>query len=162
MMARLLPYPILAASLLVMWLLLNGLSLGQVVLGTVIALLASRTMAALQPSKPHLRRWHRIPQLILRVLVDLTHSNIAVAAIILRGNRKPRRAGFVMIPLQLRDRTGLAVLACIITSTPGTAWIEYHSGSSRLLIHVLDLVDEQEIIDQIKQRYESLLLEIFE
>jgi multicomponent K+:H+ antiporter subunit E len=161
-MTRLLPYPLLAASLLIMWLLLNGPTPGHIVLGSIIALIASRLTAALQPDKPRLRRWSKIPRLVMIVLTDITRSNIAVASLILQGKRRARTAGFVMIPLRLRDRTGLAVLACIITSTPGTAWIEYHSGSGRLRIHVLDLVDEQDMIEQIKQRYESLLLEIFE
>ena len=73
-----------------------------------------------------------------------------------------RTAGFVAIPLELRDRTGLAVLSCIVTSTPGTAWAEYDSQSGVLLIHVLDLIEEQDWIDLIKTRYEATLQEIFE
>ena len=36
-MSRVLPYPLLTVSLLAMWLLLNGLSVGQVLLGGAIA-----------------------------------------------------------------------------------------------------------------------------
>jgi multicomponent K+:H+ antiporter subunit E len=160
-MTRVLPYPLLALSLFVMWLLLNGPSPGHIALGAVVALAASRMMAALEPSKPRLARWSRIPRLMLLVTADIVRSNIAVAALILRGGRRKGRPGFIVIPLTLRDPTGLAVLACIITSTPGTVWAEYHPGSSRLRIHVLDLQDEQHWIDLIKGRYESLLLEIF-
>lgn len=161
-MSRLLPYPLLTASLLLMWLLLNSFSIGHVVLGTIIALIASRAMAALQPDKPHIRKWHLIPVLIGRVLVDIFHSNVAVSTIILRGRRHDRSPGFVVIPLKLRDRTGLAVLACIITATPGTAWVEYHADNGRLLIHVLDLVDRDAWIELIQTHYERLLREIFE
>jgi multicomponent K+:H+ antiporter subunit E len=161
-MSRVLPYPLLTASLLTMWLLLNGLSAGHVVLGSIVAFMASRAMVALQPDKPQLRRWGLIPKLIALVLADVLRSNIEVAGVILRGRRRQFKSGFVMIPLQLRDPTGLAILACIITSTPGTAWVEYHAGSGRLRIHVLDLVDEQAWVDLIKQRYEALLMEIFE
>ncbi len=73
-----------------------------------------------------------------------------------------RVSGFVAIPLDLRDRTGLAVLSCIVTSTPGTAWVEYDPVSGILLIHVLDLVDKDEWVTLIKNRYEALLMEIFE
>ena len=83
-------------------------------------------------------------------------------SIILQGRRRERVAGFVAIPLDLRDRTGLAVLACIVTSTPGTAWIEYGADSGVLLIHVLDLVDEEAWVTLIKTRYEAMLMEIFE
>ncbi|MGW8175761.1 MAG: Na+/H+ antiporter subunit E [Stenotrophomonas sp.] len=62
----------------------------------------------------------------------------------------------------MRDRYGLAVLAIIITSTPGTLWVEYESATGRLLLHVLDLVDEETWVRLIKDRYERRLMEIFE
>jgi len=161
-MRRVLPYPLLTASLILMWLLLNSFSLGHLLLGTVFAYGASWAMTALQPAKPRIRRWDMIPRLFFVVLGDIFRSNIAVAGIILQGKRRARTPGFVIIPLQLRDRTGLAVLACILTATPGTAWIEYHADNGRLLIHVLDLVDEQAWIELIRDRYARMLSEIFE
>jgi multicomponent K+:H+ antiporter subunit E len=161
-MSRALPHPVLAASLLVMWILLNGFSLGHVLLGSVIAIAASNVMVRLQPAKPSLRRWYLLPKLVLIVLVDIWRSNVAVAGVILGPDRGQRTSGFITIPLTLRHRTGLAVLACILTSTPGTAWVEYNASQSTLLLHVLDLVDEEHWITLIKNRYERLLLEIFE
>jgi multicomponent K+:H+ antiporter subunit E len=161
-MSRVLPYPLLTAALLLMWMLLTSFTLGQFLLGGVIAAAASRAMAALHPSKPRLRRWQLIPKLFGIVVLDILRSNIAVAGIILQGRRRERVSGFVAIPIDLRDSTGLAVLACIITSTPGTAWIEYAHDSGVILIHVLDLKEEDEWVDLIKNRYEALLLEIFE
>lgn len=159
-MSRLLPYPLLTASLLAMWLLLNGLSLGQIVLGAAIAVAASNVTAALEPAKPRLKRWYLVPKLVMIVLVDIWRSNIAVARLILRADQTRRVSGFVVVPLELRDPTGLAILACIVTSTPGTAWVEYDSTGNKLLLHVFDLVDEAHWIDLIKGRYEHLLLEI--
>jgi multicomponent K+:H+ antiporter subunit E len=159
-MSRILPHPLLAASLVLMWMLLNAFSLGHFLLGIVVALIASRAVAALQIPKPRLRRWQLVPQLLGIVLYDILRSNIAVAGIILMG--REHVSGFVAIPLDLRDRNGLAVLSCIVTSTPGTAWIEYAADSGILVIHVLDLVSEEEWVDLIKDRYESLLMEIFE
>lgn len=161
-MSRVLPYPLLTAALVLMWMLLNSFSLGQLLLGTAIAVAASRAMAPLQPPKPRLRGWRVMPKLAAIVTLDILLSNLAVVAIVLRGGRHQRVSGFVAIPLELRDRTGLAVLACIVTSTPGTAWIDYAPDSGVLLIHVLDLVDEKEWVRLIKGRYEALLLEIFQ
>lgn len=161
-MSRVLPYPILTAALLLMWMLLTSFSTGQLLLGGVVAIAASHAMAALQPSKPRLRRWRLIPRLVGIVALDILRSNIAVAGIILRGGRRAGRPGFVAIPLDLRDRTALAALSCIVTSTPGTAWVEYAHDSNVLIIHVLDLADEDEWVDLIKNRYEALLMEIFE
>jgi multicomponent K+:H+ antiporter subunit E len=161
-MSRVLPYPLFTAALVLMWMLLNSFSLGQFLLGTAIAVAASRAMAALQPPKSRLRGWQLIPKLAAIVSLDILRSNVAVVGIVLQGGRRHRTSGFVAIPLELRDRTGLAVLACIITSTPGTAWIDYAPDSGVLLIHVLDLVDGKEWVDLIKSRYEALLVEIFE
>jgi multicomponent K+:H+ antiporter subunit E len=159
-MSRLLPYPLLTVSLLAMWLLLNGLSVGHVLLGGAIAVAASNVTAALRPAKPRIKRWHLLPRLVVIVVVDIWRSNIAVARLILRPDHPRRVSGFVVVPLELRNPAGLAILACIVTSTPGTAWVEYDSESNKLLLHVLDLVDDAHWIDLIKNRYERLLLEI--
>jgi multicomponent K+:H+ antiporter subunit E len=159
---RLLPYPLLIVSIVVMWLALTRFSVGQLLLGAGVALVAAQGLAALRPSTPRLRRWDLIPKLIGIVLLDIVRSNIAVARLILSGKRAKRKSGFVAIPLELRDPMGLAVLAVIITSTPGTAWLDYSDRRGVLLLHIFDLVDESEWVDLIKTRYEYLLMEIFE
>jgi len=161
-MNRVFPYPLLIVGLIVMWLLLTSFSLGQLLLGTAIAMLAAQGLAALQPAKPRLRRWDLIPKLFFIVLLDIVRSNIAVVRLILTESQHKRHSGFVTIPLELKDPTALAVLAVIITSTPGTAWLDYSDNRGTLMIHVFDLVDEQGWIDLIKNRYEHLLMEIFE
>ncbi len=161
-MSRVFPFPLLIASLVVMWLLLTRFSLGQLIVGIAVALIAAQGLAALTPAKPRIRRWDLLPRLVGIVLYDILRSNIAVARIILQGARRERRSGFLTIPLDLRDPTGLAILAVIITSTPGTAWIDYNASRGTLLLHVFDLVDESEWLDLIKNRYEHLLREIFE
>jgi multicomponent K+:H+ antiporter subunit E len=161
--SRVLPYPVLTASFVLMWLLLTRFSLGHLVLGTGVAILAGQAMSALQPAKPRLRRWDLIPQLVANVLVDIIRSNLSVARLILAGGRHGQRhSGFVEIPLALRDQTGLAILAMIVTATPGSAWIEYNPARGLLLLHVFDLVDEAGWVDLVKNRYEHLLMEIFE
>ena len=161
-LGRWLPYPLLTLALVVMWLLLNSFSIGHVLLGGIIALGASRVMVALKPEPVRIGSWSAIVRLSLTLLYDILRSNIAVASIILRGRRSAHAAGFIVVPLELRHPMGLALLSCILTSTPGTAWLEYRAANGRLLIHVLDLYDEQAWIDLIKNRYERLLMEIFE
>lgn len=161
MMRAVLPYPLLSLGLFVMWLLLNGISAGHVVLGAVIALAAAKAMTALQPAKPRIRAWGPLLRLLVIVAGDIVRSNLAVAGLVLRRGHHHRPSGFVTIPIDLKDRTALAVLAVIITSTPGTAWIEYHSANGMLMIHVLDLSDGQDWATFIKNRYERLLVEAF-
>lgn len=161
-MSRLLPYPLLVISLIITWLLLAGFSFGQLLLGSVIALIAAWTLAALRPAKPRIKRWDLLPKLFAIVFYDIVRSNIAVASIILHGGKRIGKSNFMTIPLDLRDPTGLACLAIIITSTPGTIWVDYNSARSILTLHIFDLVDEAAWLNLIKNRYEYLLREIFE
>lgn len=162
-MRRLLPFPLVAAGLFVLWLLINQtLTWGQLLLGAAAALAGQWVLTALQPPNARMRRLGAMFRLASQVLADIVRSNIAVARIVLGLGRRERRPGFVHIPLELRDPYGLAALACIITSTPGTLWVSFDSTRGILMIHVLDLIDETEWIQTIKDRYERLLLEIFE
>jgi multicomponent K+:H+ antiporter subunit E len=163
-MRRILSFPLGFAGLIVLWLLLNqALSLGQAVLGGMVALIGLWAFAALDPERVRMRRLGAILRLAMLVGADIVRSNIAVARIILGfGSRRERRSGFIEIPMDLSDPYGLAALACIITATPGTLWVSFDEAKATLLIHVLDLVDDAEWTRTIKGRYERLLLEIFE
>ncbi|MBL8578335.1 MAG: Na+/H+ antiporter subunit E [Mesorhizobium sp.] len=161
-MTRFLPYPILTACLALMWLLLAGFTSGQLVLAVLVAIGAARALKALGEASPPVKRWLLIVEFIGIVLYDIVRSNLAVASILLSGEGRPRKSGFITMPIKLRNPTGLATLAVVLTSTPGTAWLDYNSTRGELLIHVFDLVDEEVWIDQIVNRYEKPLLEIFE
>lgn len=162
-MTRWLPFPRISALLLVTWLLFNqSLAPAQILLGVLLAVSLPWLLARLQPVPGRPRHPLTILRLAMRVLLDIIRSNIAVASIILRPGQRGRVAGFVRIPLTMRNPNALTVLACIITATPGTVWVDYEPATGMLMIHVLDLIDENEWIHTITQRYETLLLEIFE
>jgi multicomponent K+:H+ antiporter subunit E len=161
-MKRWLPFPFIWALLVVMWLTLNEtLSTAHVVLGALVALGAVVGLSALEEPQTRLRKPLVAAELVWLVLTDVVRSNIAVAWIVIRPGTRERRSGFIDISLQLRNPVGLAALACIITSTPGTAWAGYNRRSGVLTMHVLDLVDEDTWVRTIKGRYESRLVEIF-
>lgn len=160
-MKRLLPYPLLAAALFGMWILLTGFSPGHVLLGGAVAVLVSRVMLTLAPERPRIRFGMAMVKLTGIVLTDIVRSNIAVARIVLFRPHEPN-SGFIRLPIELQSPYALAVLAVIITATPGTLWLEHDARNNFVLIHVLDLIDEAEWINLIKNRYEKLLMEIFE
>lgn len=162
-MKKIFPYPLLALSLAIMWALLtSSYSAGNLLLAAAIGLVVPFTMLRLMPEKAVMRNLRAMLKLGGIVLYDIIRSNFAVTAIILYPGKRERVSGFIRVPLQIRSQYGLAVLAIIITSTPGTLWVQYDAATGRLLLHVLDLVDENEWIDLIKNRYETLLMEIFE
>jgi multicomponent K+:H+ antiporter subunit E len=162
MIRRFVPYPLLAACLLVMWLLLmQSVSLGQILLGAVVSLIATWSMTRLRPATNRITRWGAVARLVAVVIVDVTRSNLAVASIVLSPVGR-RKSSFLHIPLELKSPNALACLALILTATPGSAWVQFNRNTGMLLIHVFDLVDEEVWIHLLKVRYETLLMEIFE
>lgn len=161
-MRRWIPYPWLALVLWGLWLLLTqSLTPGQLLLGAAVAVLATRAMAALEPERFSARSLRAAAELAVLVPVDIVRSNFAVARIVLFPRRR-RTPGFIRVPLELRSRPGLALFALIITATPGTLWVDLDRARGVLLVHVLDLDDEDAWIRLLKERYESRLREIFE
>lgn len=156
--------PAMVLTLTGLWLLLNQtLAPGAIVLGVLLATVLTWAGSSLRPLRATLRRLDVAAMLMLVVIGEIVRSNIGVARIVLglvRG--REIRSGFLRIPLDLRDPHGLAALAVIVTSTPGTVWVGISPDSRHLTLHVLDLNDEQEWIDFIKARYERPLMRIFE
>ncbi len=163
MIRRVLPHPYLFLALIGMWLLLKqSLEPGTIAFGVLVAFGASWAMVALAPPPVRIHNLGAVARLAGRVFLDVFRSNLAVGRIILGGAERRTHAGFMTLKLDLKDRYGLAVLAVIMTCTPGTQWVHYDAARGILLLHVLDLVDESEWAELIKRRYETLLREIFE
>jgi multicomponent K+:H+ antiporter subunit E len=151
-------------TLFALWLILNeSLAPGHLLLGAAIALAGVAVYHRLQPAANRVRnRPGAALRLLGLVLADIVRSNVAVARIVFGVGGSQRRAGFLSLPLEVRHPGSLAVIACIITATPGTSWVRYDSAANVVTIHVLDLVDDEDWIRLFKQRYERQLMEIFE
>jgi multicomponent K+:H+ antiporter subunit E len=155
---------LLAAGLTLTWLLLaERASLAQLLLGAAVSALMVYGFRAVREVQPRLRRPASALRLLGRVALDILRSNYRVARIVLglTGGRAIQ-SGFVDIPLRLRDPHGLATLAAIVTSTPGTVWTNLSEDGAVLTLHVLDLTDEEHVRTVVQDRYERLLMEIFE
>lgn len=165
MIRAVLPHPILSLALFGASLLLSGSAAPpSLALALLMALAAPHIMRALEVEPVRVRKPLTLLSFAVVVTRDIIRSNWEVALVVLglNASRDSRVSGFVHIPLEMRDRYGLAVLAVIITSTPGTIWVEYEDATGVLLLHILDLNDEDDWAARIKNRYERRLMEIFE
>jgi len=168
-----LPAPILSLLIFTIWLFLNNsLSAGHIVLAVVLAVvipLITNPFSEKQPLvvKPGLAFRH-----LMLVLYDIITANIQVAILIL-GPTKKLTPGFVKVPLDLTENMPITILASTVSLTPGTVSAEVYPWEESLeegeepqerflLIHVLNLEDEEALINTIKTRYEAPLKEIFE
>ncbi len=163
-MRRWLPAPLVSASLLLMWLMLNQtVHPAHWLLGGVLAI-AAPLLA--RPLQPHGHARLRRPRALLRLLwlsaIEIVRSCFNVSGIILLRRSEQVNSQFIRVPLELRSPHGLALLSCLINSTPGTVWVEILPDRHELLLHVFDLHDEAWWVDTIKTRYEQPIIEVFE
>lgn len=159
---RWLPYPNVSLALLAVWLMLNStLAVAHVTLGAFLAWSLPLLFGVLLGRRVPLGRPLRVVRLLAVVMFDIVVANLRVARLIL-GPASALRPAFVEVPLELREPYAIHTLASIITLTPGTISSRISRDRRRLLVHALNVADEQELIDEIKRRYELPLKEIFE
>jgi multicomponent K+:H+ antiporter subunit E len=162
-MKRWLPTPPLSLVLFIVWVLLNqSIDAGTLLLAAVFAVVVPLLTQGLRPAHAKVKRPLLLVKLMGHVAIDLVQSALDVARLLLTRRSSAIASHFVQVPLELRDPSGLAVLAMVLCLTPGTAWAELALDRSTLLIHVFDVDDEEAFIALIKQRYERPLMEIFE
>lgn len=156
------PRPILSGVLLITWLLLNqSVELAHILLGLLIAWGIPLWVNALITHEVRIYKPWALVRLLSWALVEIVRSAIAVSSIILFRRSENVYSEFIRIPLEMRDPHGLALLSCLINTTPGTVWVEL-SDEHELILHVFDLQDEDWWINTIKTRYEQPLMEVFE
>ncbi|MFO7570876.1 MAG: Na+/H+ antiporter subunit E [Smithellaceae bacterium] len=159
---KIFPHPWLSTFLFLVWqLIMNDLSFANLLGGLFLAWGIPFITRVFWPDPPVLRRPGVLLRLVLRVLKDIAIANIQVAILILGPVRRLRPA-FIEYPLELRDRFAISALASIISLTPGTVSADIRDETHTLLIHGLDVACEQTLIDNIRNRYEKPLKEVFE
>lgn len=158
-----LPLPGLSAAIVLTWLLLaRGFGAADVLLAALVALVVPHLVAGVWSRLVRVRRPRVVAAYVVTVLFDVILSNVAVGWGAIRWPWRQPSSRFVIVPLDLRDPLGLAVLAMVTTIVPGTVWSELALDRSTLLLHVWDVDDENAFVRRYKARYERPLREIFE
>ncbi|KDB01919.1 cation:proton antiporter [Defluviimonas sp. 20V17] len=161
-MSRLVPHPFLTLLLTFVWMMLmNSVSAGAAAFGLFLGLVVPFLTQSYWPDRPRIHRPLKIVEYILVVLYDIVTANITVARIVLFVPRARLQPAWVVIPLELRSPEAITVLAGSITLTPGTLTAEVSSDAHSILVHCLHAPEPDAVRDEIKQRYERRLLEIF-
>jgi multicomponent K+:H+ antiporter subunit E len=158
---RWLPSLPLSMTVFCFWLLMNDeISVGQVVMALVLALVIPPFAARLDREFARIGRLRSVPRMLGVLLWDIVQANVTVALQVLGPERKIR-PGFIWVPLDIGNIHGIAALTSIITLTPGTVSSALSDDRRHLLVHVLNLDDADDVVRQIKTRYEAPLMEIF-
>lgn len=162
LLRRWFPHPLLSLTLTLIWLLLiNGVSVGGLLVGLTLGISIPRLTGGFWPDRPGIRNYRRIFSYLLLVMWDIAVANLQVARIILFRPLASLHTRWVCVPLALTSPEGIAVFAGTITMTPGTVSCDLAADGKSLLVHCLDAPDPEAAVRDMKERYESRLLEIF-
>ncbi|WP_148253527.1 Na+/H+ antiporter subunit E [Aidingimonas lacisalsi] len=157
-----LPTPLLSILLLIVWLLLvRSAALGHILLGGVLGIVIPLVTRRFWDAQPHVKKPWLLLRFVLRVLKDIIIANLEVAWLIINPWRRMRPA-FIEYPLMLEERFPITLLANTISLTPGTVSANLRMDGKSLLIHALDVGDEEALIKEIHERYERPIKEIYE
>ncbi|MFY0646978.1 Na+/H+ antiporter subunit E [Sulfitobacter geojensis] len=158
----LLPHPLLTLLLAVVWILLqNEFSAGMALFGVILGIVITKATAIWWPERPGGVHLGRLFSYAMIVLWDIIVANIQVAWIVLTKPNAALRPAWIVIPLELTTPEAITVLAGTITLTPGTVSADLSDEGHSLLVHVLHTEDPDSDRDEIKDRYERRLKEIF-
>ena len=157
-----LPHPFLTLILTIVWLVLqNDISAGMIVFGLILGIIIPWGTSVWWPDQPRSFKLGKMFSYGLIVVWDIMVANIQVAWIVLTRSNASLRPAWVIVPLDLRQPEAITILAGTITLTPGTVSADLSDEGHSLLVHALDTDDPDAVRDEIKQRYERRLKEIF-
>ncbi len=160
-MTKLLPFPLISATLAVAWLMLTEISAAHVALAALFAFAIPLVASSFLEGLPRARRPVRALQLLVRVLWDVVVANVVVAGLVL-GPMARLRPTFFEVPLAVTHPHAVTLLATVITMTPGTVSVALTPDARVLHVHALTAEDPAELVSRIKARYEQPLMEILQ
>ncbi|MEX5217390.1 MAG: Na+/H+ antiporter subunit E [Nitrospira sp.] len=155
------PYPTLSTTLAGTWLVLTGMSPLHLGAAALIGLVIPLIIAPLLDVLPKVRSLPAAMRLVVRVLWDIIVANITVARLVL-GPVSRLRPAFVKVPVTVTHPSAISLFMSIISITPGSVPVALSSDARTMLVHVLDLEDEETFIAKVKERYERPLMDILE
>lgn len=94
--------------------------------------------------------------LLVRFAWQVVLAGITTAWIVVRPGRRPQPA-LVRMSLGKVNQTGAALLASLVTLTPGTTAIDIDLERRSLLLHVLDSRDAARTVANIRRHFERYL-----
>jgi multicomponent K+:H+ antiporter subunit E len=156
-----LPRPLLSVLLLATWVLAhNRLGPGVLAAGVVLAVGVPLGTARFWPEYPARVRYRPALRFAGTFLADVLVANVRVARLVL-GPRDRLRPAFFAVALDVEHPFVTALLAAVVSLTPGTVSADYDPATRTLLVHGLDVDDPAAEAARIKARYERALLEVF-
>lgn len=154
--------PVLSVVLLLSWLLLaeGFTSVGQWILGSVLALVIPRLIQSWWLPAPRIQSWSALAIFFWRVLIDIIQGNIEVTRMAL-GRQERLEPKFLDVETALESDMAIFMMMSAISLAPGTALTGYDESTRTIKIHALHCSDAEALKASFHERYEVILQRIF-
>jgi len=114
---------------------------------------------AIEGNVNYIRRALRLPPFIVFFLVELTKANLKVTYDVLT-HKHHMRPGILAVPLDAKTNIEIALLANLLTLTPGSLTMDVSEDGKVLYVHTMYIDDAEEMKRHIKENLERRLLRI--
>jgi multicomponent Na+:H+ antiporter subunit E len=109
----------------------------------------------------YVRRVRRLASLALLFLYELVMSAVRVFKLVLTPDLSKLQPGFVAFPLTVDRDFEIALLANLITLTPGTLSVDVSDNRRTLYIHAIHVPDPEAMKADIATGFERKIMEAF-
>ena len=148
--------------LAIAWVLVTGgFSLLNGVFGFVLGLAALSLIREQIGTIGYVRRVRRLASLALLFLYELVMSAVRVFKLVLTPDLSKLQPGFVAFPLTVDRDFEIALLANLITLTPGTLSVDVSDNRRTLYIHAIHVPDPEAMKADIATGFERKIMEAF-
>lgn len=137
----------------------NSWHLSTLIVGYLVGLLLIFALRRFNHQQFYFRRVLAIVRLLLLFFKELVLSSFFVLKEILRPTARIK-PGIIAVPTHLRSDWELTVFSMLITLTPGTLTLEISEKRDILFIHTMDIADTELVVKQIKNTFESAIMEV--
>ena len=147
--------------LAVNWALLSGqFNLENLVADFVIGFLLLWTLRQSFGQTDYFPKVRNAISFFVSFIWEIVRSNLSVARTVLFEPLEKINPAFLSIPLEAKTDAEIALLANLITLTPGTLSLDVSTDRKVLYIHTLDVEDVDALRVEIKRSLERGLLEV--
>ncbi|MDX1665375.1 MAG: Na+/H+ antiporter subunit E [Candidatus Promineifilaceae bacterium] len=146
--------------LALVWTFLQGeLQVSNFVVGFVVGYIVLALSQHILGQQAYVAKVGQVAAFVLFFLWDITWASIKLAWIIVQP-RLTLRPAIVAVPLDARTSAEIAMLANLITLSPGTLSVDVSSDRETLYVHTILLEDPESLRREIKSGYERRVLEV--
>ena len=109
----------------------------------------------------YLRRVRRVLALVFLFIYELVHSAWLVAVLVMSPKMK-LNPGIIAFPLSITEDRQIALLANLITLTPGTLSVDVSEDRRFIYVHAINAPDPEALKRDIAEGFETKIREAFE